>query len=348
MRRSLIICLCAALLLGCAAPVFAAGRDLEITKDTTINPQFAKYDNITVRSGATLTIRCTAGFEIFGALTVEPGAALVSDGEPPGMFNFSIAKGGSISGITLYYVSRDDGFVKEIPGGWETVADWVPGFKWNTTVRGWCLSNPVQDAVVGSTLYHSERDRDTAERMADKLYELGLFKGTGTKTDGSPEFDLYRRGRRVEALVMLIRLLGKEDEALSGSWSHPFTDVDEWADKYVGYAYEKGLTNGVSAASFGSDGDATMQMYLTFLLRALGQTGGEVWQEAFDRASAAGITSKENDPFELCDFNFWRCDMVVASFRALEARCADGRTLAEKLISEGVFTGGQYDSARRW
>jgi len=349
MKRVLLVCLCLVLLvLGCATPAFAAYKDLVITKDTTINPQFTKYGNITVKSGATLTIRRTAGFEIMGALTVEPGAALISDGNPPGMFNFAIGEGGSISGITLYYVSRDDGFVKEIPGGWATVADWSRAFKWNTQVKGWCLAEAVQDSMVGNTIYHSERDRDVAVRMAAKLHELGLFKGTGTNADGSINYELYRRGERVEALVMLIRLLGKEDEALAGTWRHPFTDVDAWADKYVGYAYETGLTNGVAATRFGSHEDASMQMYLTFLLRALGQTGDSVWPEAFERAGAAGITSKDDDPFELCDFNFWRCDMVVASYRALRVRCTDGQTLAEKLIAGGVFTADQYDSARRW
>ena len=147
---------------------------------------------------------------------------------------------------------------------------------------------------------------------------------------------------------MLIRLLGKKDEALSGTWSHPFTDVAHWADKYVGYAYETGLTNGVDATHFNPNGDASMQMYLTFLLRALGQTDIGAWTEAFARAEAAGILGQENDPYELCESNFWRCDMVVASYRALETPCTDGQKLAEKLIAEGVFTAGQYDGARKW
>ena len=355
MKKYLFVFLCIVLLLGCAAPAFAAYPDLVVTNDTTINPQFVKYGNITVKSGATLTIRCTAGFEIMGALTVEPGAALISDGEPPGSFNFAMGRDASISGIPLYYVSKNDGFVKEIPDGWGHIAsdawnwdEWSTAFRWNTQVRGWCLASPMQDDWMGSPIYHSDRDKDTAERMTVKLNGLGLFEGAGTNPDGSTDYALYRKGKRVEALVMLIRLLGKEDEAMAGSWSHPFTDVPPWADKYVGYAYETGLTDGVSATRFGSDNEASMQMYYTFLLRALGQTGGDVWPQAFERADAAGITSKENDPYELCPFNFWRCDMVVSSFRALESRCTDGRTLAEKLIDEGVFTKDQYVNSRFW
>ena len=357
MKRFLYVCLCAALLLGLAAPAFAADQDLVFTKDTTIGVTFVKYGNVTVKSGATLTIKHDSGFEITGALTVEPGAGLISDGEPVGQFNFSMkGRNASITGIPLYYRSRDDGEVKEIPGGWATIAamdtwdwdGWCPAFKWNTQVKGWCLTVEMQDYMMGAPIYHSDRDKDVAERMTLKLNELGLFEGAGTNPDGSTNYALYRKGKRVEALVMLIRLLGKEEEALSGNWSHPFTDVDGWAQKYVGYAYEKGLTDGVSATRFGSNNEASMQMYYTFLLRALGQTGDDVWPEAFERAGAAGITSTDSDPYELCPNNFWRCDMVVASFRALEARCTDGRTLAEKLIAEGVFTEEQYVNSRFW
>ena len=48
---------------------------------------------------------------------------------------------------------------------------------------------------------------------------------------------------------MLIRVLGKEPAALKSDWTHPFTDVASWADKYVGYAYENVLTKGVSATA---------------------------------------------------------------------------------------------------
>ena len=46
---------------------------------------------------------------------------------------------------------------------------------------------------------------------------------------------------------MLTRLLGAEKTALAGNWKHPFTDVPQWADKYVGWLYQNGLTKGVSA-----------------------------------------------------------------------------------------------------
>lgn len=105
-----------------------------------------------------------------------------------------------------------------------------------------------------------------AETKAAALKQLGLLTGVSVP---ETNFDLDRAPTRTEALVMLICALGKESEALNGSWTHQFTDVDSWADKYVGYGYEKGLTKGVSITKFGT-GNADSDMYLTFMLRALG------------------------------------------------------------------------------
>ena len=86
------------------------------------------------------------------------------------------------------------------------------------------------------------RDTSAEETTAAALKSLGLFRGVS-----DTNFDLNRAPTRVEALVMLIRTLGKESEALGKNWTHPFTDVPRWADRYVGYAYTQGLTKGSSA-----------------------------------------------------------------------------------------------------
>lgn len=52
---------------------------------------------------------------------------------------------------------------------------------------------------------------------ADGLYELGLFRGTGTDKDGKPVYELGRTPTRAEALTLLIRLLGEEEEALEST-----------------------------------------------------------------------------------------------------------------------------------
>ena len=51
---------------------------------------------------------------------------------------------------------------------------------------------------------------------------------------------------RVEAMVMLLRVMGCEADALAGNLKNPFEDTPKWADAYLGYAYGHKLTYGIS------------------------------------------------------------------------------------------------------
>ena len=117
----------------------------------------------------------------------------------------------------------------------------------------------------------------SADDDAAYLYELGLFKGTENG------FELDKQATRIEALVMLIRLLGKEQEALQQTSTHPFGDVPSWADKYVAYSYVKGITSGITSSTFGSRLPISDQQYFTFILRALAYDDKKndfVWNQA--------------------------------------------------------------------
>ena len=180
-----------------------------------------------------------------------------------------------------------------------------------------------------------------AYNAADVLYDLGLFSGTGTKTDGSPNFDLDRAPTRHEAVTMLVRLLGKEAEAKSGTWTTPFSDVADWAAPYVGYAYANGLTSGTSATTFGGNATITASQYLTFVLRAMGYTSGEdfQWNKAWELSDQIGLTDGRYTNTK----SFLRSDVTVISRNAMDVNMkGSGQTLAEKLISEGVFTAKEY------
>lgn len=181
------------------------------------------------------------------------------------------------------------------------------------------------------------RDTDFENALAEDLKSLGLFKGVSDS-----DFELDRTPTRTEALVMLLRLLGREDEALSGTWQHPFTDVADWAEKYVGYAYEKGLTSGVSATEFGSGGAASCKMYLSFALRALGFSdalGDFSWNDPYELAEACEILPKQVDRE-----SFLRADVVMVSYAALSAKCKDGTVLWQKLVQQGAIDPLAYAS----
>ena len=76
---------------------------------------------------------------------------------------------------------------------------------------------------------------------------------------------------------MFIRVLGEENDALAYTGSTPFTDITPGtqSEKYVGYAYSKGYTNGYSATTFRPSQTVTASQYMEFILRALGYSSAD-------------------------------------------------------------------------
>lgn len=181
---------------------------------------------------------------------------------------------------------------------------------------------------------------------ADALNALGLFQGVGKDAEGKPIYDLDRAPNRMEAVTMLVRLLGKEEEANAGTWEIPFTDVKDWAKPYVGYAYANGLTKGYSEKTFGGTDPVTAAQYLTFVLRAMGYSeadGDFRWDAAWELTDKLGITHGE---YDASTASFDRGDVAKISWSALAAYVkGEGRFLGEKLLDEGVFTLEQYHAA---
>ncbi len=166
---------------------------------------------------------------------------------------------------------------------------------------------------------------DEASDAAWALFGLGLFKGSGTLPGGAPDVALDRAPSRSEAVAMLVRLLGKEAEALAGSWTTPFTDLADWAKPYVGYAYVNGLTFGVSWNTFGAARPVGAAEYLTFVLRALGYSsdGDFEWDRAWELSDRLGVTDgRYNENTKA----FTRGDLAIVSNRALDVPCKGGET----------------------
>ena len=173
------------------------------------------------------------------------------------------------------------------------------------------------------------------EDSADVLNKLGLFAGSDLG------YELERAPRRIEAGVMLIRLLGKEEEVLEGSYTHPFEDVPSWADKYVGYMYENGLTKGTSDKTFGSNDLTDANSYATFVLRSMGyddSKGDFSWSTAVNSAVENGLLSDE-EAVRLKSDQFLRDDMVNVSLNALSCEIKTGNMkLIEMLMDQGAVS----------
>ena len=190
-----------------------------------------------------------------------------------------------------------------------------------------CLSLITADTAV------SLAAGTEAEDAAESLYDLGLFVGTGTTCSGTPDFDLDRAPTRNEAVTMLVRLLGKEQVALSGTWNTPFTDVAEWAKPYVGYAYENRLTGGTSASTYSGELLVTPSQYITFVLRALGYSSSIdfQWDKAWLLSDRLGITHGEYT----ASSTFTRGNLAIISNRALSATLKDSSTTLLQSLSPG-------------
>lgn len=177
----------------------------------------------------------------------------------------------------------------------------------------------------------------TEQYGADVLYNLGLFQGTGTDELGMPNYNLDAVPTRAEAIAMLVRLLGKSEEVQSNFYTLPFDDIPSWAVPYVGYAYENGLTSGISATKFGSNSKISATQYLTFILRSLGYTTGEdfQWDSAWILTDELNITNGEYN--ELTTSPFTRGNMVTVSCEALSAKIkGTSTTLLDVLKKENA------------
>jgi len=168
---------------------------------------------------------------------------------------------------------------------------------------------------------------------AKELEKLGVFKGT------SQGFELYREPTRLEALIMMMRMLGLEEEVLvrEDSTSY-FLDVPSWGYEYVNIAFEKGLTQGTSESVFGMDQTVDAKMFLTFMLRALNyndREGDFSYQEAVEFALNINLIDTQLKE-ELEQASFTRNHVAKIVFNTLNTPLADDeRTLSRVLIDEG-------------
>ena len=204
-----------------------------------------------------------------------------------------------------------------------------------------------QTAVLQYEGYYglSHSSKPDYPTMADALKQLGLFRGSDVGYGNG--YELERQTNRLEALVLFIRVLGEEEEALAYTGTHPFKDVPAWGNSYVAYAYHKGYTDGYGGGKFGTYDPVSAVMYAEFLLRAMGysSTSQPDWTTSLERSVEAGlITSTELAFYQ--SHSFLRAQVVYMSFFALDTPISGSTTtLGQKLISSGSFTKTQYEAA---
>ena len=208
-------------------------------------------------------------------------------------------------------------------------------------------------ALIPTAAYAASDEMTAA---ANALYQLGMFGGTGTDASGNPIFELDRAPTRSEAVTMLVRLLGGAEEAQSKEWSTPFTDVEEWAKPYVGYAYAHGLTSGTSETTFGGSEQVVSSQYITFVLRALGYQSGTdfQWDKAYELSDRLGFTNGQYEGGGAWEITvsgnttnkrgryFLRGDIASISYNALSIKLKGTDTTLLETVTAGTSNVGEH------
>ena len=193
--------------------------------------------------------------------------------------------------------------------------------------------------VTPALAEEGDAEEKSAELIAaETLRKLGLFLGYGDDEEGNPVFGLEDGATRLHGIIMLLRYLGKYEEAQESHYDCPFADVTgDFNRTIVGYAFVMGYTKGISSTQFDPTGALTASMYLTFALRALEYEDGTdfKWNAAWELTDKLGITNGEYDK----DNNLIRRgQMVLISLFVLQQKIKNSEeTLIDALCKADVF-----------
>lgn len=173
------------------------------------------------------------------------------------------------------------------------------------------------------------------QMLAESLKFLGVFQGTGGG------FELEREPNRLEGLVMMIRMLGKESTAKGlSAQTCVFTDVPAWGVGYVNYAYQNGITKGIGNQRFGSLDKLNAKSYVTLMLRALGYNdsqGDFSFDKAMDFASQIKMLSG-SEVASLSAGSFLRDHVAMVSCMALQTVTkGSNQSLLDRLVANGAI-----------
>ncbi len=183
--------------------------------------------------------------------------------------------------------------------------------------------------VMGSFTFSSAEDYRSS---GQKLKDLGLIRG-----DQYGNLQEYNPITRQDSVLVLLRMLGLEDDAERANISSGFVDVAKggYYDKYLGYARSTGLTNGIGKNHFGFGKNVSQKESLTFMLRALGYKSVP-WSSVVREAKVLGITkdmSINENEFAVRNMIF---DMMLKSLNIKVM--GENRKLGDKLGLSGYDT----------
>lgn len=216
-KSKLYFTMCVTLLMvamfGCFTAM--ASNDLMVSADKTLTSKFNKYDNVTVKSGATLSLGARSGepvgLEVVKSLVVAEGAKITGDG----LLIFH--RGATFSGITLYY--KYQGEYLAIPKGMQLdglgneADDYKPEFYFDKARQIYVL-NAEFNGGDPFQLNISERHISVMKKDKHKLTLSGITEGVKWSTSDKSIATVSAKGvvkaKKTGSVVITATYEGKE------------------------------------------------------------------------------------------------------------------------------------------
>jgi hypothetical protein len=181
--------------------------------------------------------------------------------------------------------------------------------------------------------------------LAQKLYDLGLYKGVG---EGTFNPDLSNTLNRETGATMVLRLFGLEEEAkemplesAKASLKAKFADasaISDWAARQVAYAVEAGVVKGIEQGNgliFSPKGLLTGQALCALIMQQLGNkdfkwaTVGEEYAKVADLTDAQKVAFSNTGAIK-------KEILVGVAFKTLTTKMAGKETtLIDQLVKDG-------------
>ncbi len=133
---------------------------------------------------------------------------------------------------------------------------------------------------------------NTQELQSDALFliDLGIID--------REKYEFYSYLPRVSAVQIILDITGLTEEALKSSYTHPFIDLSETAEKEISYAYYNGIFDGLTVNTFMEDEACSIETFISSLIKAMdfiGETNSAVTEEnALELAVKRGILTEDD------------------------------------------------------
>ncbi|GJQ61251.1 MAG: hypothetical protein SCALA702_03040 [Melioribacteraceae bacterium] len=186
-------------------------------------------------------------------------------------------------------------------------------------------------------IFKSERDVDLLKKPYGDIPLRGVYNLMvyDLYPNSEEPYHLEKEISVAEAIWFAMHLREKADEIEKGNYQHPFRDIPEEYEKYVGYAYENELLPKSISNNFVPDGNITFVQYEIIMLKMLGYVEGTDFTEENVRTLAR---EKDFDPPPLGKKAFIKAKAVEMANYTLGVSMKESHTIyLDYLISKNII-----------